>query len=98
MIWLNIYVVTVLLCIVAHILATIEVNLLAKERGFMSTKKRARGRMVFTWIKTILISLIPLWNVILGCTLVVFVFSEKVQKQTLEHLLAKGEIKYEDEG
>lgn len=98
MIWLNIYVITVLFCIVAHILVSIEVNLLAKEQGFVSTRKRTKGRMVFTWVKTFIICLIPLWNIVVGCASMAYVFSEKVQKQALEQLLAKGEVKYKDEG
>jgi hypothetical protein len=98
MIWLNIYVVTVLFCIVARILVSIEVNLLAKEQGVVSTRKRIKGRMVFTWVKTFIICLVPLWNIVVGCASMAYVFSEKVQKQTLEQLLAKGEVKYKDEG
>lgn len=98
MIWLNIYVVTVLFCIVANIFASIEINLLAKEQGFVYAKKRAKGRLFFTWVKIILKSLIPLWNLVVGCALTIYVFSERVQKQALEQLLAKGEIEYIDEG
>ena len=98
MIWLYIYIATVLFCIVSHILMSVEVNLLAKELNFAPTKKRAKGRDFFTWLKIVLKSLVPLWNIILGCAMLMFVFSDKVQKQVIEREIANGELKYKDEG
>ena len=98
MILLNIYVATVIFAIIGSILVAIESNLYAKENGIVLATRKSVGRQVFDLCKIVIQCAIPLYNLLVGFSTFIVALNSELTKKTFDNLLAKGELKYREEG
>ena len=98
MILLNIYVATIIFAIVGSVLLSIEAALYAKENGIISAKQNSIGRKIFDWCKIVIQCAIPLYNLLVGFSAFIVALNSELTKKSFDNLLAKGELKYKEEG
>lgn len=96
MIFLNIYVCTILFALFALMLMGIEIAFYAKEHNLISTRKKSVGRQLFDWFKLLLQCAIPLYNILCGFCFLAGAFSETFLENAVQRCIEEGKLKYKD--
>ena len=90
MVLLNIYIATVIFAIVATFLLGCEVKVYCKEHNITRPRKLSLSRQLMNEVKSLLMCIIPLYNILVGIASIVALLSPSVFETAMQNNLDNG--------
>ena len=98
MILLNIYIATVIFAIIGTILLNFETKVYCKEHNIGRPHKLSLSRRLMNEVKTLLMCIIPLYNIFIGIVDIIAILSPSVFETAIQNNLDKGVFIKKSEG
>lgn len=92
MVLLKIYIATVIFAIIASFLLACETKVYCKEHNIVRPRKLSLSRRLMNEVKTLIICIIPLYNILIGICYIVAFLSNSIFEKAIQTNLDNGTL------